>query len=240
MTRTPTSRPGRAPVGFTLVELLLVVAVVTVLLGILMPALGSSRDTARRVKCLANLKGIGVGMANYMTVSKDVLPNVRPLHGEENTNDPSLLDLLGDYVDAAPPEREPGTDFWIVTDPWRCPADLVGKDEATQYQPVWRTDGVSYEYFPGILMFGAEMMFIRNSAQAVTMTLMQPKFATLPVLLDQDDWHPLRRQGPPRNALFLSDWRADWAADLAEEGDSLWEQLLADIFRFGGLNPPPG
>ncbi|MBC7833790.1 MAG: type II secretion system protein [Phycisphaerales bacterium] len=228
------------PSAFTLIELLVVIAIISVLLSILMPALASARESTRRVKCLANLKGIGVGLANYMNTSKDVLPLVRPLHGEEPSgNDPSLLDLLGDYIDAAVPARDAGGVYYASTDPWVCPADRVGKDSATDFEPVWRTDGISYEYFPGILMFAAEMMMIRNTAEAVTQTLMQPKFSMLPVLMDQDDWHPLRKKGPPRNSLYLTDWRSDWSADLSVEGDDLWGDLMGDIFRFGGMIPPP-
>lgn len=44
--------------GFTLVELLIVIAIMGVLLGLLMPALGRARETARRMTCLSNLRQV--------------------------------------------------------------------------------------------------------------------------------------------------------------------------------------
>ena len=46
--------PRRRAAGFTLVELLVVVALVAVLLALLMPSLKRARESARRVACLSN------------------------------------------------------------------------------------------------------------------------------------------------------------------------------------------
>lgn len=53
------------PKAFTLIELLLVVAVIAVLIGILVPAMASARESARNAKCLANLHTIGQAFADY-------------------------------------------------------------------------------------------------------------------------------------------------------------------------------
>lgn len=67
--------------GFTLIELLVVIAIIALLMGILMPSLNSAKEQARKIRCGANLKQIGVGLVLYSEEEDGKLPeNVDPGH----------------------------------------------------------------------------------------------------------------------------------------------------------------
>jgi prepilin-type N-terminal cleavage/methylation domain-containing protein/prepilin-type processing-associated H-X9-DG protein len=65
-------RPSR---GFTLVELLVVVAIIIVLVGLLMPALQAAREASRRTKCANNLKQMALATLDFESANQVIPPS---------------------------------------------------------------------------------------------------------------------------------------------------------------------
>ena len=106
--------------GFTLIELLVVIAIIALLVGILLPALGAARESANTTACLSNLKQIGIGLGNYATDNKGVLPLQRTGFGSDSPpgNFWSNVLVAGQYLDA--PNEASGLRPGAAS-PFRCP-----------------------------------------------------------------------------------------------------------------------
>src|SRR5262249_26228343 len=62
--------------GFTLIGLLVVIAIIGSLVAILMPALAGARARTRLTVCATNLRELGIGLSSYMRDSGDIFPYV--------------------------------------------------------------------------------------------------------------------------------------------------------------------
>ena len=70
------SLSNRANRAFTLIELLVVIAIIAILAAMLLPSLSKAKERARRIKCLNNMKQLGIAIHIYATDNRDRLPGL--------------------------------------------------------------------------------------------------------------------------------------------------------------------
>ncbi len=135
--------PALASLGFTLVELSVVIAVFALLAALLLPTLIGAEQKAQGAQCLNNLKQLGDGWAMYYSDNRGALPQ----NGDEG-NQPGTPNS-GQYpqwcpgrMDFGAPTGQPTNVLWIEAGqiypfvgspgPYRCPADHSTYRNSTQ------------------------------------------------------------------------------------------------------------
>ncbi|QQE13253.1 prepilin-type N-terminal cleavage/methylation domain-containing protein [Planctomycetota bacterium] len=79
----------RSGLAFTLIELLVVISIIALLIGILLPALGAARDTAKQINCVSNLRQVSIATYTYVTENDGFFP---PL-GESQVNNAKVTGI---------------------------------------------------------------------------------------------------------------------------------------------------
>ena len=117
--------------GFTLVELLVVISIIAILAGLLLPALARGKRTALSISCVSNLHQIGVALDLYVQDNNDHLPTCTQMPSL-GTNLPSIVTVLLPYSESKAV--------------FQCAADRVKfPSEGTSYEWNAFLNGASYD-----------------------------------------------------------------------------------------------
>lgn len=126
----PLSKTCSIPKNFTILELLIVVAIISILAALLLPALGKARERALEISCTSNFKQIGNTLFIYAGDSQDELPPVC-----DSGQGQYLEDLIGIYLGRKHADNsEKAIAMYKQNSVWFCPA----------YPIVENTRGSSY------------------------------------------------------------------------------------------------
>jgi len=160
--------------AFTLVELLVVLAIIAILAALLLPVLGRAKEEARATVCLGNLHQIGLALQIYVQENNNQMPVMRdaptdPAVAATNTFptiNQVLLTQLGN------------------THVLRCPSDLEQDFETTGSSYAWNS--------------------LLNGEDADHLTILTLQFAPqeVPVVFDKDQFHKARGSRKAVNYLY--------------------------------------
>jgi prepilin-type N-terminal cleavage/methylation domain-containing protein/prepilin-type processing-associated H-X9-DG protein len=147
---------GKRRSAFTLVELLVVIAIIGILVALLLPAIQSAREAARRTKCIDNVKNLALACLNYESARK-VLPPGAVNANEEKTNGVSWAFLLLPYLEEGSAADKGKQDFAAnngnsyqssinETRPvmYTCPSDVAIEDMFDKFSTTVIRKGISY------------------------------------------------------------------------------------------------
>lgn len=130
----------RACLGFTLVELLVVLSVIGVLVSIIFPVLARAKEKAYLAQCTSNARQLGFSIQVYMQDYDDLFPWARTVDsGPAAAALPTLITVLEPYVEN--------------NDVWFCPSWLAEHgDLMTGTRSLWRSYKGTYGYnaYPGM------------------------------------------------------------------------------------------
>jgi len=197
--------------GFTLVELLVVIAIIGVLIALLLPAVQSARESARRMQCQNNLKNLTLAALNFESANGYFSPAAQNRWGSPSgTSKPPPL-ARHNGITLLLPHFEQGNKFETIDLQWDWKAS--GGDYANE-QNTKRNEEHTKQDLGGILICPSTPVAQEGRHATDYITAVR-------VALDGS-----RNISPLINAGFIGNKGG------APDGDRVWDGMLQDDFLF--------
>ena len=117
--------------AFTLIELLVVIAIIASLISLLLPSLAAVKQRANTLKCISNMRQLGVSVNLYVIDHNNRTPVIEPWPDKPEYT----------ATDGAQTLKEAFGPYGVTDAVLQCPADVSG----TNY---YKKEGASYQWFP--------------------------------------------------------------------------------------------
>ncbi|MHC4872231.1 MAG: prepilin-type N-terminal cleavage/methylation domain-containing protein [Planctomycetota bacterium] len=202
-------KPWRRPIqkAFTLVELLVVIAIISILAGMLLPALENARDAAHAISCKNNLKQLGIMTNTYGMDHEDFIPFAK--HDVETTysgyataSAPAWYVLVAPYA-SVPVQLNPTNGFYYLCESWATrPTGPVPPFTCPSHSDIVYPTTTPVSYAPGI------------------------RAANLAPLANNQHRGKLSAVKNPSSKIFLMDWFGSNIASCINEGRILYGDPL--------------
>jgi len=142
--------------AFTLIELLVAIAIIGCLVSLMMPSLTAMQQKANALKCVSNMRQIGVSALLYVNDHGERTPVIEPWPSQPvyspSDGAQTILQALGPYG--------------VTTSVLQCPSDLKGPN-------YYAKEGSSYQWFPmanGQNTQSVKVVWMNNQNQTMAMS----------------------------------------------------------------------
>jgi prepilin-type N-terminal cleavage/methylation domain-containing protein/prepilin-type processing-associated H-X9-DG protein len=196
--------------AFTLIEILVVIAIISLLAGILFPVFSKAREKGRQSQCLSNMRQIGVALLLYRQDYDGRLPIATDTSDKGvatgwHSNDIEIQNILK----TAPALNTTLSPYIKSDEIWHCPQDIGGHRLASRYADI--SDNIVQDCFPSFFnnlktsyKYRVEASFIQNIDNADAVDFSEKKLSSSEIILmGEMQWWHFRNDGNAVHDYFF-------------------------------------